>query len=370
MLPGSRLLKVRCINLLVVGFLRAQLKVEREAQGTMATPRPDLCNLLHPVILGQLARDWLQEDVPAFDYGGFVVGEREECAVLLCKSPGVLAGVPFFDAVFHELGCAVEWTHTEGTWLEPVTRVALVRGKVRHLLLGERVALNCLARCSGIATAAWKVVSQAKDTQWHGQVAGTRKTTPGFRLVEKYAMLVGGASTHRYDLSSLVMLKDNHIWSAGNITQAVEDAKRVAGFSLKIEVECRSIKEAREAAQAGADIVMLDNFQAQEVHTVAQLLKSEFPRLTVEASGGISEENVTQFFSPHVDVVSLGALTQAFQVVDFSLKITRGEGEDASGNSNNNNSVPATCETMPAPATSSIISSSIPETPGRRKFAF
>lgn len=335
----------------------------------MAT-RPDFCHLLHPVTLKKLARDWLQEDTPGFDYGGFVVGEREELAVLLCKSPGLLAGAPFFDAVFNELGCTVEWSHPEGTWLEPITRVASVRGKVRHLLLGERVALNCLARCSGIATSAQKVAGLAKAAQWHGQVAGTRKTTPGFRLVEKYAMLVGGSSTHRYDLSSLVMLKDNHIWSAGNITQAVEDARMAAGFSLKIEVECRSLEEAREAARAGADIVMLDNFKAQEVHAAAQTLKAEFPRLTVEASGGIREQNVTQFFGPYVDVVSLGSLTQAYQAVDFSLKITRNHREEAVANMNNNNSGPVDGGTGVAPAASPTAPSSPPETPERRNFAF
>lgn len=335
----------------------------------MAT-RPDLGHLLHPVTLKKLACDWLQEDTPGFDYGGFVVGEREELAVLLCKSPGVLAGAPFFDAIFNELGCTVEWSHPDGTWLEPITRVASVRGKVRHLLLGERVALNCLARCSGIATSAQKVTGLAKVAKWHGQVAGTRKTTPGFRLVEKYAMLVGGCSTHRYDLSSLVMLKDNHIWSAGNITQAVEDARMVAGFSLKIEVECRSQEEAREAARAGADIVMLDNFKAQEVHTAAQALKSEFPQITVEASGGITEENVTRFFGPHVDVVSLGSLTQAFKAVDFSLKITRNHREEAVSNMNNNNSGHVDGGTETAPAASPTVPSSLPETPERRNFAF
>lgn len=190
---------------------------------------PEWSHLLHPVQLQDLVRSWLREDTPSFDYGGYVVGEREQMAVLLCKSPGVLAGVPFFDAVFRELGCSVSWKHSEGEWLEPVTTVAEVKGKVRHLLLGERVALNCIARASGIASGARRLQQQAavvtvlgKDgaqVPWHGQVAGTRKTTPGFRMVEKYALLVGGIDTHRYDLSSMIMLKDNHIWSAGNISQ-------------------------------------------------------------------------------------------------------------------------------------------------------
>ena len=164
-------------------------------------------------------REWLKEDAPSFDYAGFVVGEKEETAVLLIKSPGVVAGRPFFDAVFEELDCEVEWDCEEGERIECVKTIANIKGKVRHLLLGERVALNCLARASGIATYARKLKQIADSVGWKGEVAGTRKTTPGFRMVEKYALLVGGVATHRQDLSSMVMLKDNHIWTAGNVAQ-------------------------------------------------------------------------------------------------------------------------------------------------------
>ncbi|XP_050812794.1 nicotinate-nucleotide pyrophosphorylase [carboxylating] isoform X4 [Gopherus flavomarginatus] len=287
------------------------------------TCRLDLSHLLPPPRLRQLVRDWLQEDAPAFDPAGCAVGEGPECAVLLCKSPGVLAGCPFFDAIFTELGCTVEWFQPEGAWLEPVARVAEVRGKARHLLLGERTALNCLGRCSGVATAAGRACRLAQQASWHGQVAGTRKTTPGFRLAEKYALLVGGASGHRYDLGSLIMLKDNHVWAAGGIAQAIQEAQRVAGFHLKLEVECRSLEEALEAAEAGSDIIMLDNFSPEDLHPAASALKAAHPRVIVEASGGISEENISQFFGPCIDVLSLGCLTQSSQAVDFSLKICR-----------------------------------------------
>ncbi|XP_075784873.1 nicotinate-nucleotide pyrophosphorylase [carboxylating] [Pelodiscus sinensis] len=295
----------------------------RRCQSGAMTSRPDLAHLLPPPRVRQLVRDWLREDAPAFDPAGCTVGERLGLAVLLCKSPGVLAGCPFFDAVFSELGCTVEWFQPEGAWLEPVARVAEVRGKARHLLLGERTALNCLGRCSGVATAAGRVCRLAREAGWRGLVAGTRKTTPGFRLAEKYALLVGGASGHRYDLGSLVMLKDNHVWAAGGIAQAVQTAQRVAGFHLKLEVECRSLEEALEAAEAGSDIVMLDNFSPEDLHSAARALKDAHPRVMVEASGGISEENVSQFFGPCIDVLSLGCLTQSAQAVDFSLKICR-----------------------------------------------
>jgi nicotinate-nucleotide pyrophosphorylase (carboxylating) len=149
----------------------------------------------------------LKDDCPAFDIGGYVVGESQETAVLLAKTKTVLVGLPFFDAVFEELGCTVEWLRTEGEVLEPPARIAYVRGKCRNILLGERTALNILSRASGIGALARQFSDAAKSAGWHGEIAGTRKVTPGFRLVEKYALLAGGVSTHRMDLSQMVMLK-------------------------------------------------------------------------------------------------------------------------------------------------------------------
>lgn len=296
----------------------------------MAVPsRQPLQCLLPPTSVSDLVRSWLQEDMPSFDYGGIVVGEKRETAVLLCKSPGVLAGVPFFNEVFTQLDCEVLWKEIEGSFLEPICQAAVVKGKARNILIGERSALNCLARASGIATLAKQMTDIAKKSDWKGRVAGTRKTTPGFRMVEKYALLVGGADTHRYDLSSMIMLKDNHIWSAGSISQAVKNARQAGGFSIKIEVECRSLEEAREAAQAGAEIVMLDNFTPEAAASAASQLKSEFPHIILEASGGITEETISSFCTPNIDVISTSKLTQGYPVVDFSLKI-RKAGHDPS----------------------------------------
>ncbi|XP_041456411.1 nicotinate-nucleotide pyrophosphorylase [carboxylating]-like [Lytechinus variegatus] len=283
--------------------------------------------LLSPSSISSLVESWLKEDIPSFDYGGIVVGEKEETAVLLCKSPGVLAGVPFFNAVFKAVDCEVHWQTKEGAFLEPIFLAAIVKGKARNILMGERSALNCIARASGVATLARNLRNLADKSDWKGRVAGTRKTTPGFRMVEKYALLVGGADTHRYDLSSMIMLKDNHIWSAGSITQAVKNARKAGGFSIKIEVECRSLEEAREAASAGAEIIMLDNFAPEAAASAARQLKTEFPHLLLEASGGITEESLPTFCIPDIDVISTSRLTQGYPVVDFSLKI-RKEGHD------------------------------------------
>ncbi|XP_019939709.1 nicotinate-nucleotide pyrophosphorylase [carboxylating] isoform X2 [Paralichthys olivaceus] len=290
----------------------------------MSLPKHMAAHSIPPHTLAQLAREWLAEDTPNFDPAGVCVGSQEVEARLLCKMPhSILAGSPFFTAVFTEVGCTVDWIYREGAKIGPdaVTLTAVVRGPARCLLLGERPALNCLARASGIATRCSQLQAMATAGGWHGEVAGTRKTTPGFRLVEKYAMLVGGVSMHRQDLSGMVMLKDNHVWASGSITEAVRAARSVCGFSSKIEVECRSADEGREAAAAGADIVMLDNFQAQELHVAARALKMEFPALLTEASGGITPENLALYFSSHVDIISLGCITQGCPVVDFSLKV-------------------------------------------------
>ena len=273
----------------------------------------------------ELVQCWLREDIPAFDCAAVVVGDAVETAVLLCKSPGLLCGRPFFDMVFSELGCEVTWGVEEGQVLtpDPVQEVAQVRGPVNKLLQGERTALNVLTRASGIASYARELRDAAKGLGWQGEVAGTRKTTPGFRMVEKYALLVGGISTHRYDLSQMIMLKDNHIWAAGGVAEAVTKARRAGGFSVKIEVECRSMDEARQAAKAGAEIVMLDNFEPAALKKASSILKTEFPHLTVEASGGIRKDTLSEYCLPSVDVVSLSKTTQGYGCVNFSLKLCK-----------------------------------------------
>ncbi|XP_028670781.1 nicotinate-nucleotide pyrophosphorylase [carboxylating]-like [Erpetoichthys calabaricus] len=334
----------------------------------MSTPSGlDLAHLLPPTTLTRLAQDWLAEDVTNFDPAGMCVGAGPQTATLLCKEPGsVLAGVPFFNAVFGVLGCQVDWLYPEGAELGPeqVTRVAVVHGPACNILQGERSALNCLARASGIATRGRQLASVARKAAWKGSVAGTRKTTPGFRVVEKYAMLVGGVATHRCDLSSLVMLKDNHVWACGGIAQAVQDVRRVCGFSSKIEVECRSEDEGREAARAGADIVMLDNFTPQTLHTVARTLKQDFPTVLIEASGGITPETLSAFFSPSVDIISLGCITQGCPVVDFSLKIQCPQ-RSHSGTARRENGIP--CGTVDDHGITTVPSG--PPT-ARRDFAF
>lgn len=277
-----------------------------------------------PIHWKSLAESWILEDSPSLDIGGYVVGNSIGTAILFMKSCGVLAGVPFFSAVFEYLDCKVEWLKEEGTFIDVVDRlpIAKVVGPLKNILLGERCALNALARASGIATRADNLTKLKNQSGWKGIIAGTRKTTPGFRVVEKYAMLVGGVDSHRYDLSSMIMLKDNHIYASGSIKDAVLKARKIAGFSLKIEVECSSYDDAAEAITAGADIVMLDNFKPRDLDECAARLKSDFKTdFLIEASGGLTLENAQNYFSKNVDILSFGSLTQGVPHVDFSLKI-------------------------------------------------
>lgn len=287
----------------------------------------DFTNVLPPQI-EEIVKQWIRDDVPSFDVGGLVVGSKEMSAQLLMKSPGVFAGKPFVDLIFKSLNCQVTWNTSiarEGEHIDASSSnkqiMATVTGPVNALLLGERTALNTLSRCSGVATLSQEAVQHARSLGYKGHIAGTRKTTPGFRIVEKYGLLVGGCATHRLDLSQMVMLKDNHIWAAGSITKAVQHAKTAAGFSQKIEVECQNLDEALEAAKAGADIVMLDNFEPSDLRRDAQILKQQFPHVLIEASGGITTETMKEYLNEYVDVLSQGKLTQGYPAIDYSLKI-------------------------------------------------
>jgi nicotinate-nucleotide pyrophosphorylase (carboxylating) len=240
---------------------------------------------------------------------------------------------------------SVEWHIKEGTHIPPNTKThcATVRGPIRKILLGERVALNILARCSGIATKSASMLSALRATGWTGILAGTRKTTPGFRVVEKYGLLVGGADPHRHDLSHMTMLKDNHVWAcanngasaggktdaesiAGAIPKAVAAAKAAGGFATKVEVEVRSLEEADAAIGAGADVVMLDNFTGDGVREAARELKERWTgkgrSFLVEVSGGLTEENAAAYACPDVDILSTSSIHQGTPIVDFSLKVS------------------------------------------------
>lgn len=276
-------------------------------------------NILHPIRVEELAKSWLLEDASHFDWGGGVVAHENEFVIYM-KSSGILAGNPFCNAVFNLLGLKAEWYHEEGDWIDPISEIAKIRGPSNKLLLSERIVLNVLSRASGVATATSKMCNILKQKEWKGSLAGTRKTTPGFRMVEKYSLLIGGADMHRYDLSSMVMLKDNHVSIAGSVPKAIEKVRKLCGFSMKIEVECRSLKDAIDAANGNCDIIMLDNFKSEDLQKTSSTLKQLYPAILIEASGGINADNVGDYACPDVDIISSSSLVQGYPAVDFSMK--------------------------------------------------
>lgn len=239
---------------------------------------------------------------------------------LICKEDGIVAGLTVFERVFTLLDkdTKVVYNVKDGDVVQKGTVLAMVTGDIRVLLSGERTALNYLQRLSGIATYTYDIVQLLKGTKT--KLLDTRKTTPGMRVFEKYAVRVGGGGNHRYNLSDGVLLKDNHIDAAGGVRNAVEAAKAYAPFVRKIEVEVENLDMVQEAVEAGADIIMLDNMTLDQMAEAIQLIDG---RAETECSGNITKENIKKIIALGVDYVSSGALTHSAPILDISLKHLR-----------------------------------------------
>ena len=242
-------------------------------------------------------------------------------AHLLVKAPGIIAGLPLVEWIFHKVNpmCSVQYLLKDGDPIKPNDIAFIVEGPSRALLTGERLALNCLQRMSAIATKTHYFQSLLKGLPT--KVLDTRKTTPGIRLLEKYAVSVGGGQNHRFGLYDMVMLKDNHIDFAGGIAEAISKTKhylREIGKDLKIEVEARNLTEVEEIiAVGGIHRIMLDNFTYDDTRTAVEMIDGKYE---TEASGGINEDTIRQHAKCGVDFISVGALTHSIYNLDMSLK--------------------------------------------------
>ncbi len=236
---------------------------------------------------------------------------------LISKEDGIIAGLAVFERVFTLLDpdTAVQCAVKDGDPVKKGERIAVVTGDIRVLLSGERTALNYLQRMSGIATYTNSVVKLLEGTRT--RLLDTRKTTPGMRVFEKYAVRVGGGCNHRYNLSDGVLLKDNHIDAAGGVRAAVEAARAYAPFVRRIEVETENLDTVREAVDAGADIIMLDNMTPEEMAEAVAIIDG---RAETECSGNITKDNVRTIAGIGIDYVSSGALTHSAPILDISLK--------------------------------------------------
>jgi nicotinate-nucleotide pyrophosphorylase (carboxylating) len=257
---------------------------------------------------------FVREDLGEDDDSTGIVPGIDACARLVCKEDGVLAGMDEACEVFRYFGCETETIKEDGQPLKKGDIVLEIMGSATDILRAERLALNFLGRMSGIATLTARCVARANGVK----VAATRKTTPGFRKFEKKAVKLGGGDTHRYDLSSAVMIKDNHIAIMG-IDGAVAAAKNAASFTKKIEIEVESVADAVKAAKLGVDIIMFDNMKPKAIAEGVKKVRKVDPRIIIEASGGITIDNIGDYARAGVDVISLGALTRDAKWLDFSL---------------------------------------------------
>lgn len=267
----------------------------------------------------ELIRSALAEDVTNEDVStACILRERTEGqADLLCKQDGVIAGLPVFARVFAILDEKTEVTFfaKDGDLVKKGKKLAQVRGDMRAILTGERTALNYLQRMSGIATYTANVVRLLEGSSL--RLVDTRKTTPNMRIFEKYAVRIGGGGNHRYNLSDAILLKDNHIGAAGGVKQAVAKAKAYAPFTMKIEVETETLEMVKDAVEAGADIIMLDNMTHEQMKQAVALIAG---RAMVEISGNVTAENIEKLKDIGADIVSSGALTHSAPILDVSLK--------------------------------------------------
>ena len=267
-----------------------------------------------PFILSALKEDITSEDVST----NAVMPHPQAGEVdLICKQDGIICGLQVFERVFTLLdeNTKVEFFVTDGDKVKAGQLMAKVHGDIRTLLCGERTALNYLQRMSGIATYTHEVASllEGKKTK----LLDTRKTTPNNRIFEKYSVRVGGGNNHRYNLSDGVLLKDNHIGAAGGVKQAVSMAKAYAPFVRKIEVEVETFEMVQEAVEAGADIIMLDNMNNDQLKEAIDFIAG---RAEIEVSGNVTRENIARLVDLGLDFISSGALTHSAPIMDISLK--------------------------------------------------
>lgn len=274
--------------------------------------------MINFLIVDKIIKDALVEDIPNEDITtNSIISEDSISSVdLLCKEEGIIAGLEVYARVFHILGgVTVDLLKKDGDKVYPKEKIAELKGNTRNILMGERVALNLLQRMSGIATLTNKFVKQIEHT--HAKLLDTRKTTPNLKILEKYAVKVGGGNNHRFNLSDGVMLKDNHIDAAGGITNAVNLARKNSSFVRKIEVETETLDMVQEALDVKADIIMLDNMDLDTAKKAVSMIGN---KAEIEFSGNVSLETIKSIAEIGVDFISVGALAHSAKILDLSMK--------------------------------------------------
>ncbi|HUU77648.1 MAG TPA: carboxylating nicotinate-nucleotide diphosphorylase [candidate division Zixibacteria bacterium] len=281
---------------------------------------------LPKTIIREMLENFMKEDEGYGDITSEILipEEKRAQARIFTREECILSGAILIPELFAVEDCEVTLKAKDGDKLAKNQDIAIIYGSMRYILKRERVALNLLSRMCGIATKTWSFVSNVpKESKT--VVAATRKTTPGLRLLEKYAVTCGGGDTHRLRLDDMVLLKDNHRVLFKSITRAVQELKKHLSFTKKIEVEVEDFETMVEAVEAGADIIMLDNMSSDNVKKALEILKEKGLRdkVIVELSGGINESNIAEYAKLEADVISSGALTHSYKSIDLSLDIIK-----------------------------------------------
>ncbi|WP_211749443.1 carboxylating nicotinate-nucleotide diphosphorylase [Paenibacillus sp. Marseille-Q4541] len=279
-------------------------------------------------VLIESIKGWLQEDVGSGDVttSTTIPEGHESKAIIHAKQGGIIAGLSIAELVFHIVDPTLQFRAEvqDGDRVEKGTVLCVVEGSTHMLLTGERLALNLLQRLSGIATRTRSFVDEIAGLPV--RLVDTRKTTPGHRQLEKYAVRVGGGHNHRFGLYDAVMIKDNHIKGSGGITQAVTRARAGIPHTMKIEVETENLAQVNEALEAGADIIMLDNMSTENMREAAQCIREVAPHVKIEASGNVSLTTIRGIAETGVDIISVGRLTYSFESLDISLDLNEKKG--------------------------------------------
>ncbi len=273
--------------------------------------------------LAESIRHWLREDIGSGDITSLstIPVGHESKGIIHAKENGIIAGIPVSELVFKVVDPSLSFVpHVqEGDSVTKGTVLAVVEGSTHSILTGERLALNLLQRLSGIATKTHQFMDTLEGLPT--RLVDTRKTTPGHRMLEKYAVRVGGGANHRFGLYDAVMIKDNHIKGAGGITQAVSRARAHIPHTMTIEVEAENLEQVYEAIQAGADIIMLDNMSHSLMQQAVKLIRDQVPHVKIEASGNVSLSTIRGIAECGVDIISVGQLTYSFDSLDISLDL-------------------------------------------------
>ncbi|SMB92388.1 nicotinate-nucleotide pyrophosphorylase [carboxylating] [Desulfonispora thiosulfatigenes DSM 11270] len=275
--------------------------------------------MLDYLVIENIIQNSLKEDIGLGDLTtNSIFLDEEGTGIFSAKDVGIIAGLPLISQVWHKINPNLKFESYVNDGEEVIIgqKIAIVQGNIRSILTGERVALNFLQRLSGIATLTSKYVEEVKD--YKVKVVDTRKTTPGLRVLEKYAVRKGGARNHRLSLDNAVMIKDNHIEGCGSITEAVRRVRSNIPITTKIEVETKNLREVEEALKVGVDIIMLDNMEPKMMEEAVIKIGG---LALVEASGGINLKNIKEVAKTGVDIISVGELTHSAKALDISLNI-------------------------------------------------